>query len=92
MQKWEVKILGVTRNFVLGVQNEAGQRLIEFCRDCTSHRKHPFSTTQEMMLHMGITKWSIYLKKQLFLVIFFVAEDGGAVYSQPKQDLELTVA
>ena len=26
------------------------------------------------------------------LITFFVAEDGEAVYSQPEQDLELTVA
>jgi len=28
-------------------------------RGCTSHRKYPFSTTQEMTLHIDITKWSI---------------------------------
>ena len=27
--------------------------------ECTSHRKYPFSTIQEMTLHMDITKWSI---------------------------------
>ena len=29
------EILGVTGKFVLGVQNEAGQRLIEFCQENT---------------------------------------------------------
>ena len=34
MQKEEVKeIPGVTGKFDLGVQNEAGQRLIEFCQE-----------------------------------------------------------
>ena len=34
MQKKEVKKhLGVTGKFGLGVQNEAGQRLIEFCQE-----------------------------------------------------------
>ena len=28
-------------------------------RERTGHSKHPFSTTQEMTLHMDITKWSI---------------------------------
>ena len=28
-------------------------------RECTSHSKHCLSTTQEMNLHMDITKWSI---------------------------------
>ena len=42
----------------LGVQNEAGQSLTEFCRECTSHSKHLFPTTQEKTLHMDITRWS----------------------------------
>ena len=29
---------------------------------------------------------------EIRLIIFFAAEDGEAVYSQQKQDLELTVA
>ena len=29
---------------------------------------------------------------EIKLIIFFVAKDGEAVYSQQKQDLELTVA
>ena len=49
---------GVTDRFGLGVQNEAGQRLIEFCRECTGHSKHPLPTTQEKTLHMDITRWS----------------------------------
>ena len=32
MQKKEVKIPGVTGKFGLGLQNEAGQRLTEFCQ------------------------------------------------------------
>ena len=53
------EIPGVTPGkFGLGVQTEAGQRLIEFCRECTSHSKHPLPTTQEKTLHMDITRWS----------------------------------
>ena len=33
MQKKEVKITGVTGKFALGLQNEAGQRLTEFCQE-----------------------------------------------------------
>ena len=33
MQKQEVRIPGVTGKFGLGVQNEAGQRLTEFCQE-----------------------------------------------------------
>ena len=54
------EIPGVIGKFGLGVQNEAGQRLIEFCqKERIGHRKHPFPTTQETSLHMDITKWSI---------------------------------
>ena len=50
---------GVTGKFGLSVQNEAGQRLIEFCQEnATGHSKHPLSTTQEKTLHMDITRWS----------------------------------
>ena len=38
---------GVTGKFVLGVQNEAGQRLIVLPRERTGHSKHPLPTTQE---------------------------------------------
>ena len=46
---------GVTGKFGLGMRNEAGQRLIEFC---TVHSKHPLPTTQEKTLHIDITRWS----------------------------------
>ena len=49
----------VTGKFGLGVQNEAGQRLIRvFPRECTGHSKHPLPATQEKTLHMDITRWS----------------------------------
>ena len=48
---------GVTGKFGLGVQNEAGQRLIEFCQE-NWHSKHALPTTQEKTLHVDITRWS----------------------------------
>ena len=56
-------------------------------RERTGHSKHSLPTTQERTLHMDITKWSTPK-----LIIFFAAKDGEAVYSQQKQDWELTVA
>ena len=53
---------GVTGTFGLGVQNETGQRLTEFCQGNTlvsSNSLNPLPTTQEMILHMDITRWSI---------------------------------
>ena len=53
------EIPGVMGKFGLGVQNEAGQRVIVLPRECTGHSKHPLSTTREKTLHMDITRWSI---------------------------------
>ena len=50
---------GITGKFGLGVQNEAGQRLIRVLpRECTGHSKYPLPTTQEKTLNMDITRWS----------------------------------
>ena len=49
----------VTGKFGLGIRNEAGQRLIEFCQEnALVIAKHPLPTTQEKALHMDITRWS----------------------------------
>ena len=53
------EILGVTGKFCLGVQNEAGQRLTEFCQENTLVIENTLPTTQEKTLHMDITRWSI---------------------------------
>ena len=49
---------GVTGKFHLRVQNEAEQRLIEFCQENALLRASTFSTTQKKTLHMDITRWS----------------------------------
>ena len=79
---WKAKlgsqeIPGVTGKFGLGVWNGAGQRLIEFC--------------QENALVIANTLFQQH-KRRLYLIIFFAAKDGEAIYSQQKQDEELTVA
>ena len=45
--------------FALGVHNEAGQRLIEFCQENAPVIANTLPTTQEKTLHMDITRWSI---------------------------------
>ena len=62
---WDVKVgsqetPGVIGKFGLGIWNEAGQRLIEFCQPVfyTGCRKYPLPRTQEKTLHMDITRWS----------------------------------
>ena len=77
---------GVTGKFGLGMWNEARQRLIVLPRQCTVHSKHPLPTTQEKTLHLDITN------NEIRLVIFSATKDGEALYSQQKQDQELTVA
>ena len=57
-------------------------------RERAGHSKHPLPTTHEKTTHghhqMVNTKIS--------LITFFAAKDGEALYSQQKQDQELTVA
>ena len=50
---------GVTGKFDLGIWNEAGQQLIEFCQENALVIANPLLTTQEKTLHMDITRWSI---------------------------------
>jgi len=45
--------------FGLGVQNEAGQRLIEFCQENTLVIANILFQQHKKRLHMGITRWSI---------------------------------
>ena len=80
---------GVTGKFGLGIQNEARQRLIEFCQDNTlviantlfqQHKRSLYTWTSPDGQHQKQTD------------IFFTAKDGEALYSQQKQDRELTVA
>ena len=57
-------------------------------RECTGHSKHPLPTTQEKTTH-GHHQLT---NTEIRLIIFFVPKDGEALYSQQKQDQELTVA
>ena len=69
--------------------NEAGQRLIAFCQENAlviantlfQQRKRRFDTWTSQMVNTEIR-----------LIIFFAAKDGEALYSQQKQDRELTMA
>ena len=80
--------LGVTGNFSLGVQNEEGQRLTEFCQEKTLVLENSFLITQEKTTH-GHDQM-VYT--EIRLIIFFVAKDGEVLYNQQKQDWERTVA
>ena len=86
---WNAKVrsqerLGVTGKFDLGVWNEAGQRLIEFCQE----KALVIANTREDSTH-GHHQM---VNTEIRLIIFSAAKDGEAIYSQQKQDWELTVA
>ena len=59
---WNAKVgsqetSGVTGKFGLGMQNEAGQRLIEFCQENGLVIANILFKQQEKTLHMDITRW-----------------------------------
>ena len=80
---------GVTGKFALGMQNEAGQRLTEYCQENAlviantlfqQHKRRLYTWTSPDGQH----------RNQIDYI--FAAKDGEALYSQQKQDQELTVA
>ena len=82
-------IPGVTGKFGLRVQDEAGQRLIEFHQEnALVIAKPSLNNTREDSTH-GHHQM---VNTKIRLMIFFAAKDGEALYSQQKPDQELTVA
>ena len=80
---------GVTGKFGLGVKNEAGQRLIEFCQENALVMANTLFQQHKRRLY---TLTSPMANTKIRLSIFFAVKDGEALYSQQKQDRELTVA
>ena len=77
----------VTGKFGLGVRNEAGQKLIEFCQENALVIANTlFQHTREDSTHGHHQT----VNTEIRLIIFFAAKDEEALYSQQKQ--ELTVA
>ena len=92
------EIPGVTGKFGLGVQNEAGQRLIEFCKENTlvisntlfqRHKRRLYTWTSPNGQHQNQID---YIQSNIYLLYSIFSKDGEALYSQQKQDQELTVA
>ena len=79
---------GVTGKFGLGIPDEAGQRLIEFCQENALVITPSSNNTREDTTH-GHHQM---VNTEIRLIIFFAAKDGEALYSEQKQDQELTVA
>ena len=53
------EISGLTGNFGLGVQNEGGQRLIEFCQEKALVIANTLFQQHMKTLYMDTTRWSI---------------------------------
>ena len=92
MGNWNAKagnqeIPGIIGKFGLGVQNEAGQRLIMFCQENTLVIANTL-----FQQHKKTHGYHQMVNTEIRLIIFFAAKDGEALYSQQKQDQELTVA
>ena len=82
---------GVTGKFGLRVQNKAGQRLTEFCRENAQVIASALFQQQKRRLYTWTSPDGQH-QNEIRLIIFSVAKDGEALYSQQKQDRELTVA
>ena len=80
---------GVTGKLGLGEQNEARQRLIEFCQENALVKANTLFQQQKRRLY---TWTSPDGQQEIRLIIFFAAKAGKTLYSQQKQDWELTVA
>ena len=73
------EIPGVTGKFGLEVQNEAGQRLTEFCQENTLVIANTlFNNTRED----STDGYHQMVNTEIRLIIFFAAEIGVALYSQ----------
>ena len=62
------ELSGVTGKFGLGVQNEEGQRLIEFCQENTLVIANTLFQQHEKTLHMDITRWPILKADWLYFL------------------------
>ena len=85
MEKYEVKrYVEYQASLALEYKMKQAKANRVLPREGTGHSKQPLPTTQEKTLRMVNTK--------IRLIIFLAAEDGEVLYSQQKQDQELTVA
>jgi hypothetical protein len=80
---------GVTGKFGLGIWNEAGQRLVEFCQDNTLVIANTLFQQHKRRLYTWTSPDGQFQNQ---MIIFFAAKDGEALYSQQKGVQELTVA
>ena len=84
IQEWNAKvgsqeIPGITDKLGFAVQNEAGQRLVEFCQENTLVIANTL-----FQQHKSTHGHHQMVNTEIILIIFFAAKDGEALYSQQK--------
>ena len=84
IEDWNAKVgsqevPGVTGKFGLGVQNEAGQRLTEFCQENALVLANPSSNDTRNDSTHGHHQM---VNTEIRLIIFFAAKDGEALHNQ----------
>ena len=84
------EIPGITGKYGLGVQNEVGQRLLQFCQENTLVIANTLFQQHKIRLYTWTSPDSVYWNQIDY--IFFAGKDGEVLYSQQKQDRDLTVA
>ena len=89
IEDWNAKVESqeiprVTGKFGLGVQNEAGQRLTEFCQKNALVIANTLFQQHKRRLYTWTSPDGQYQNR---LSIFFATEDGEALYSQQKEYL-----
>ena len=82
--EWNVKVggqetPGVTGKFGLGVQNEAGKKLIEFCQENALVIANTLFQQHKRRLYIGHHQM---VNTEIRLIIFFATENGEVLYSQ----------
>ena len=80
---------GIAGKFGLGVQNASGQRLIDFCQENALVIANTLFQQHKRRLYTWTSPDGQY-QNQIDYIL--AAKDGEALYSQQKQDQELTVA
>ena len=83
------EIPGVTGKFGLGLQNEAGQRLTQFCQKNTLVIANTLFQQHKRKLYTRTTSDGQYRNETDYILC---SQDGEALCSQQKQDWELSVA
>ena len=78
-----------TGKFSLGLQNKPRQRLTELCEENTVVKANTLFQQHKRQLYTGTSPDGQYQNR---LTTFFATKHGETLYSQQKQNWELTVA